>query len=39
MDYQLKLSPDAGSCQQMENGVIRLSPNAAGKLVLLLGGF
>ena len=38
-DYQLKLAPDAGSCQQMENGIIRLSPNDSGKLVLILGGF
>ncbi len=39
VDYQLKLSPGAGSCQQLDNGTIRLSPNPSGKLVLLLGGF
>jgi len=36
MDYQLSLAPDGGSCQQLDNGAIRLSPNASGKLVLLL---
>ena len=34
MDYQLRLAPAAGSCQQLNNGSIRLSPNSAGKLVL-----
>ncbi|MDB6110214.1 MAG: hypothetical protein JWR69_1964 [Pedosphaera sp.] len=36
MDYQLRLAPDAGSCQQLSNGAIRLSPNNSGKLVLTL---
>ena len=35
--YQLKLLPDAGSCQQLSNGAVRLTPNPSGKLVLLLG--
>ena len=39
MNYQLRLSPDAGSCQQLGNGAIRLNPNSSGKLVLILGGF
>ena len=39
MNYQLKLSPDAGSCEQLDNGAIRLSSNRSGKLVLMLGGF
>jgi hypothetical protein len=38
-DYQLRLSPGAGSCQQLSNGTIRLSPNRSGKLTLILGGF
>lgn len=37
MNYQLSVPPDAGSCQQLGNGAIRLSPNSSGKLVLLLG--
>lgn len=36
MNYQLRLSPHSGSCQQLENGAIRLSPNSSGKLVLNL---
>jgi hypothetical protein len=39
LNYQLRLSPDAGICQQLGNGAIRLSPNSSGKLVLILGGF
>jgi hypothetical protein len=39
LNYQLKLSPDAGICQQLGNGAIRLSPNSSGKLVLILAGF
>ena len=39
VDYQLRLAPDAGFCQQLANGAIRLSPNRSGKLVLILGGF
>ncbi len=38
-NYQLKLAEDAGSCTQLENGVIRLSPNSSGKLVLVLSRF
>lgn len=38
-DYQLRLSPNAGSCQQFSNAVIRLNPNRLGKLGLRLGGF
>ena len=36
MSYQLRLSPHSGSCQQLGNGAIRLSPNSSGKLVLNL---
>ena len=39
MDYQLNLSPDEGTCQQLDTGGIRLKPNSSGKLVLILGGF
>ena len=39
MNYELRLSPNAGFCQQLSNGAIRLSPNSLGKLVLTLGGF
>lgn len=39
MNYPLRLSADAGSCQQLDNNNIRLSPNRSGKLVLVLGGF
>jgi hypothetical protein len=35
--YELKLAPNTGSCKQMDNGVIRLTANGAGKLSLLLG--
>jgi hypothetical protein len=38
IDYQLRLAPGAGSCQQLENGAIRLIPDGSGKLVLLLAG-
>ena len=38
MSYELRVSPDAGSCQQLDNGTIRLIPNRSGKLVLILGG-
>ncbi len=38
-DYQLELAPDTGSCQQLENGVIRLTPNPSGKLVVILGHY
>lgn len=39
MTYQLRLAPGAGTCEQLTNGIIRLSPNASGKLILDLGGF
>jgi len=38
IDYQLRLAPGAGSCQQLENGAIRLIPDGSGKLVLILAG-
>jgi hypothetical protein len=38
-DYQLRLAPNAGNCEQLTNGAVRLSPNRSGKLVLMLGGF
>jgi hypothetical protein len=38
VDYQLKMSPGVGSCEQLGNGTIRLSPDNSGKLVLILGG-
>jgi len=34
--YDLTIASDSGSCQQMDDGVVRLTPNAAGSLVLLL---
>jgi hypothetical protein len=37
MKYQLSVPPDTGSCQQLGNGAIRLSPNSSGTLVLLPG--
>ncbi|HXR07983.1 MAG TPA: hypothetical protein VN765_11675 [Candidatus Acidoferrum sp.] len=36
VDYQLKLSPDAASCRQLDNGAIRLTPDNSGKLTLIL---
>jgi hypothetical protein len=33
VDYQLKLGSQAGSCQRLGGGVVRLVPNDAGKLV------
>jgi hypothetical protein len=35
-DYQLRLSPDSGSCLQLGNGDLQFSANNSGKLVLLL---
>lgn len=35
-NYQIQMAPGAGSCQQLSDGIIRLNPNAAGKLTLLL---
>jgi hypothetical protein len=39
VNYQLRLSPDTGFCQQLSSGAIRLNPDSSGKLVLMLGGF
>jgi hypothetical protein len=39
VNYSLKLSPDAGSCQQLASGIIRLAANDSGKLGFILGGF
>ncbi len=36
LDYQLKIAPHSGSCQQLGTGTIRLTPNQSGKLVLSL---
>jgi hypothetical protein len=36
MNYQLRLAPGAGSCQQLDNGAVRLIPDTSGKLVLIL---
>jgi hypothetical protein len=38
-DYQLRLSAESGSCQELSNGVIQLSPNNSGKLVMILDGY
>jgi hypothetical protein len=35
MNYQLRTAPDAGSCQQLDNGAVRLRPGRSGKLVLI----
>jgi hypothetical protein len=37
-NYTLGLAPGAGSCEQLSNGVVRLSPNGLGKLGLILNG-
>ena len=39
VDYQLRLSPDGGSCEPLASGAVRLNSNRAGNLVLVLGGF
>jgi hypothetical protein len=39
VNYSLRIFPDMGFCQQLGNGVIRLTPNSSGKLVVILGGF
>ena len=39
VNYELRLSPDAGSCQQLPDGTIRMIPNSSAKLVMALGGF
>ena len=36
VNYQLQVAPGTGNCVQMGNGDIRITPNSAGKLVLLL---
>ena len=36
VNYQLRPFRDAGSCQQLNNGIIRLVPDVSGKLVLNL---
>jgi hypothetical protein len=38
-EYQLRVKTDGGSCQQLEDGNIRLSANEKGEIGLLLGGF
>ena len=38
-NYQLRLASNAGYCEQLTNGAVRLSPNRLGQLVLVLGGF
>jgi hypothetical protein len=37
--YSIRLASDAGTCEQLDDGVIRLSPNGSGKLILLLAEF
>jgi hypothetical protein len=39
VNYQLKLAPDGGVCQQLRNGDIRLMPDNSGKLILKLDDF
>ncbi len=34
--YQLGISPGAGTCEQLPDGVLRFNPNNSGKLVLVL---
>ncbi len=36
-DYSLQLASDSGACEQLTNGVVRLTPNRFGKVVLILG--
>jgi hypothetical protein len=36
-DYRLRILPGAGSCQQLDNGDIRLLADKSGRLVLLFG--
>ena len=36
LDYQLGVAPNAGACEQLASGAIRLNPNGSGRLVLLL---
>jgi hypothetical protein len=35
VDYILRVLPDAGSCEQLSNGTIRLMPNGSGQLGLI----
>jgi len=37
-DYQLRLAPNAGSCELLNNGTIRLNANHAGEMIEILGG-
>jgi hypothetical protein len=39
VNYQLRISPETGFCEQLSSGAIRLHPASSGKLVLILGGF
>jgi hypothetical protein len=36
VSYQLRVSTNSGSCQQLGNGNLQLTPNSSGKLVLML---
>jgi hypothetical protein len=36
VNYQLTPSPGTGSFRQLDNGTVRISPNASGKLILNL---
>ena len=37
-EYRLAVAPRAGTCHQLKDGTLRLTPGAAGKLALVLGG-
>jgi hypothetical protein len=37
--YSIRTATNAGSFRQLEDGTIRISPNAAGEMTVLLGGF
>jgi hypothetical protein len=37
-NYQLRVAPETGFCEQLANAAIRLHPNGAGTLGLVLGG-
>jgi len=38
VSYQLRLAAGMGAGQQLTNGAIRLSPNASGRLAIILKG-
>jgi hypothetical protein len=38
VDYEMKIAPAVGTCQQAGDRLIRLIPNSSGKLLLILGG-